>query len=77
MYIYINVFEQHEEQQSNAVDKSFWVVITGMMTYTIYMKFEEMHVIPSRGPSRSFQNLPTSQIFFDLPNLPHFPAYVN
>jgi hypothetical protein len=55
-------------KNSNAVDKSFCAVITGMITYTIYMKLQKYIHYQQEDPADPsafpiLPNLPTSQVF--------------
>jgi hypothetical protein len=66
-YTYISRYLNNMKNNSNAVDKSFLVGITGKITYTIYMKLkkyihyrQEVLTDPSALPI--LPNLPTSQI---------------
>jgi cell division protein ZapA (FtsZ GTPase activity inhibitor) len=67
IYTYVNNYLNNMKNNSNAVDKSLCTVITGMVTYTMYMKlqnyihyFEKDAADPSTLPI--LPNLPTSQI---------------
>jgi hypothetical protein len=50
------------KNNSNAVDKSFYAAIIGMVTYTIYMKFQK-YIHYRREDAADTSALPTPQIF--------------
>jgi hypothetical protein len=66
MYTYINIYFNNMKN-INAVDKSLYAVIAGMITYTVYMKLQKHVYFRREDPAHLFAlpilpNLPTSQI---------------
>jgi hypothetical protein len=81
IYTYFNMYLNNMKNNINAVDKFSCAVITGTITYTIYMKLQKYIYYRREDPSKppdlpnfltsrppKFPDLLTSQIF-DLRNL--------
>jgi hypothetical protein len=59
-YTYINKYLNSMKNNSNVADKSFCVVITGMINYTMYMKLQK-YIYYRREDPADPSALPTSQ----------------